>query len=69
MKRLLNINGAKVINKANQKLISGGWIIKAQNCPGVGGAQCPPDCHCNLATENCVWNAGTPRAGQFCYAY
>ncbi|MEL7146851.1 MAG: hypothetical protein AAFO69_10815 [Bacteroidota bacterium] len=69
MKHLLGLKGTRLISKAQQKDLSGGWGIVAQNCPGPGGAQCPPDCHCNQSTQNCVWNAGTRRAGQFCYAY
>lgn len=69
MKHLLELKGAEVISKKRQKDLSGGWIIVPTNCPGPGGAQCPPGCQCNLSTGNCIWSAGTPRAGQFCYAY
>lgn len=67
MKNLLQIKGALILNKQEQRNIQGGRFPVAQNCPGTGGAMCPPYCYC--AGTYCVFNSSHPRAGQFCYAY
>lgn len=66
MKNVLKIEGIIALSKKEQKNISGGWTIVAQNCPGVGGAMCPSYCHCQ--GTGCVFNSNHPRAGQYCYA-
>ncbi len=58
MKKLMNLKGAKALNRNEQKIINGGGLQKDGPCGSTGGTivHCDTTCHCGGNwSGGCCW--------------